>query len=154
MASSGVAKLVDPDPTTGAMRAARLPASTPITYTLGLVESTVAVLALAVGGPAVAAGAVLYAGFTVFTLAATVYDVPIQSCGCFGRADTPPSRIHVAFNLLATLALGRLALAGMGPIDWSLPPVDLVLFLGYAIAGVFASYLLLARLPQLTTRSP
>ncbi|MFZ0015524.1 MAG: MauE/DoxX family redox-associated membrane protein [Acidimicrobiia bacterium] len=152
MATSGVAKFVDPDPTTGAMRAARLPASTPVTYALGVIESTVAVLALVVGGPAVLAGALLYGGFTIFTLAATLYDFPIQSCGCFGRADTPPSRLHVVFNLMATLALGRLAILGMGPIDWSLPAMDLVLFLGFAIAGVFASYLLLAQLPQVTTR--
>jgi hypothetical protein len=152
MAMSGVAKLADPDPTTGAMRAARLPASTQITYALGLVEATVAALALVAGGPAVVAGALLYAGFTVFTVAAAFRDIPIQSCGCFGRADTPPSRIHVAFNLLATVGLSRLFILGMGPIDWSLPPADLVLFLGYAVAGVFASYLLLARLPQLTTR--
>lgn len=149
LAASGLAKLVDPEPTTGAMRSARLPASNSITYALGVVEMVLAAAALVSGGPGLLGAAVLYGGFTVFTFAATRKRIPVQSCGCFGRDDTPPSLIHVVFNLSATVTLLVLAAAGTGPIDWALPALQLVLYLGFAAMGVYLSYLLLSRLPQL-----
>jgi uncharacterized membrane protein YphA (DoxX/SURF4 family) len=149
LAASGVAKLVDPEPTTGAMRSARLPASNLITYILGTAEVVVAVASLAVGGVAVAGAAVLYGGFTVFTFAATRKRIPLQSCGCFGRDDTPPSLIHVFFNLAATASLLALAPIGANPIDWALPALQLALYLGFTAIGVYVSYLMLSSLPQL-----
>jgi hypothetical protein len=149
LAASGLAKLVDPEPTTGAMRSARLPASNPTTYALGTAEVSLALASLTVGGVAVFGAAALYAGFTVFTLAATRKRIPIQSCGCFGRDDTPPSPVHVLFNLAATISLLALAPLGVDPIDWGLPGVQLALYLGFATIGVYVSYLMLSRLPQL-----
>lgn len=149
LAASGLAKLVDPEPTTGAMRSAQLPASSLITYALGSLEVLFAVASLAVGGLAVVGSAILYGAFTVFTFAATRKRIPVQSCGCFGREDTPPSIIHVVFNLAATIALFGLAPLGVEPIDWSLPGLELALYLGFAGIGVYVSYLMLSRLPQL-----
>lgn len=149
LAASGLAKLVDPEPTTGAMRSARLPASNLVTYALGAVEVLLAVGSLTVGGLAVLGAAVLYGGFTVFTLAATRKRIPVQSCGCFGREDTPPSPIHVLFNLAATGSLFALASLGIGPIDWGLPGVQLALYLGFTAIGVYVSYLMLSHLPKL-----
>jgi uncharacterized membrane protein YphA (DoxX/SURF4 family) len=149
LAASGLAKLVDPDPTTGAMRSARLPASNPATYALGTVEIVLAVASLAVAGMAVYGAAALYAGFTVFTFAATRKRIPVQSCGCFGRDDTPPSPIHVTFNLVATISLLALAPLGVDPVDWGLPGVQLALYLGFIAIGVYVSYLMLSSLPQL-----
>ena len=149
LGASGVAKLVDPEPTTGAMRAARLPASNLLTRLLATVEIVVAVLALAVGGPSVVGAAVLYTGFGLFTLAALTRRFPLQSCGCFGREDTPPSSLHIAVNLVAAIALFSLPILGFNHVDWTLPALDLGLYTGFSMVGVAASYLLLTRLPRL-----
>jgi uncharacterized membrane protein YphA (DoxX/SURF4 family) len=149
LAASGTAKLVDPEPTTGAMGSARLPASRLITYLLGIAEFVIAVTSLAVGGLAVIGAAALYAGFAIFTFAATRKRIPVQSCGCFGRDDTPPSPIHVSFNLVAMVSLLAVASLGAPPVDWSLPGLQLTLYLGFTAIGVYVSYLMLSSLPQL-----
>lgn len=149
LAASGVAKLADPAPTTGAMRTAGLPASRSISYVLGVLEAVSATAALAFGGLSLVAAAILYLAFGVFTFAAVRNRIPIQSCGCFGREDTPPNVVHVVYNLAAAGAITATAGLGVVPVDWSLPSVDLVLYLGFAAMGVAASYLLLTRLPQL-----
>ena len=99
---SGGTKLVDPDPTSGAMRAAGLPASRWIVTALGVWEIVAGSLTLTFGG--VLGGSVLfitYAGFSVFIWYTLANGLPIQSCGCFGRTDTPPSVSHIAVNVLA-----------------------------------------------------
>ncbi|MCY3648391.1 MAG: hypothetical protein F4Y99_00950 [Acidimicrobiaceae bacterium] len=70
---------------------------------LGGGEVVAGVGALWLGGP-VAASAVglLYAAFALAVLRALLTGA--ESCGCFGRLDAPPSRVHV---------LGNLALAGV-----------------------------------------
>lgn len=150
LAASGIAKLVDPTPTTGAMRSAKLPSSDFITYSLGGVEILAALSALSVGGLSAWAGALLYAAFAVFTFAALRGQVPLQSCGCFGREDTPPTALHVGFNLMAALALATLPLLGLDPVPWNLEVAELALFLAFAATGAYASYLLLSSLPRLT----
>ena len=151
LGASGIAKLVDPEPTTGAMRVAGLPASNFVSRLLGLTEVCVAVLALAVGGIAVVAGAVLYIGFAVFTFSAVKNRIPLQSCGCFGREDTPPTAFHVGFNVLAALALIALVPLALDPIDWSMPLNEMGAFLAFTGIGVYLSYLLLTLLPRLQT---
>lgn len=147
LGASGVAKVLDPIPTSGALRAAGLPSARGVSLTLGLVEILAAVAGLALGSIAVAPAAVLYAAFTVFTLAAVRRRIPLQSCGCFGRDDTPPDVIHVVYNGVATVALTWVAASGSDAIPWDSAPVDLVLFVGFAVLGGYASYLLLAVLP-------
>jgi len=149
LAASGLAKLVDPEPTIGAMRSARLPASNLVAYLLGTVEVLLASASLAMGGVALVGAAILYGGFTVFTFAATRKRIPVQSCGCFGRDDTPPSPIHVSFNLGAMVSLLAVASLGVSPIDWGLPGLQLALYLGFTAIGVYVSYLMLSSLPQL-----
>lgn len=149
LAASGLAKLADPDPTTGAMRSARMPATPAITYGLGLTELAVGVAALILGGLWLLPGAVLYAGFAAFTFAALRNRIPVQSCGCFGRDDTPPSRLHVGYNLVATIAIAAVATRGVPPVNWDAPVIEVLLYVGFAAIGVACSYLLLARLPQL-----
>jgi hypothetical protein len=149
LGASGVVKLIDPDPTTGAMSTAGLPSSHTLSRSLGLGEIATAVVGLSVGGVALFVGAGLYAAFAGFTATALYQRLPIQSCGCFGRDDTPPTRLHLGYNVVAGAALVAVAVPGVAPIDWSFPPVELVLYLGFAAIGVYASYLLMARLPQL-----
>lgn len=151
LGASGVAKLVDPEPTTGAMRAARLPSSNAISQSLGVVEIVAAVAGLAVGGITVLLGAGLYAAFVIFTITALSNRIPLQSCGCFGREDTPPTAVHVAYNAVSALGLLALPLLGADPIDWGLPTTTLALYAGFAAVGVWASYLTLTLLPRLMT---
>lgn len=151
LGASGIMKLVDPEPTTGAMNVAHLPSSNMLSRLLGLVEIGVAMTALAIAGPSVLLAAGLYAAFTIFTVVAIVSRIPLQSCGCFGKEDTPPTAIHVTFNALATLALVLVFLTGNGAIDWALPTLELVLYLGFTAIGVYTTYLLMTRLPQVLT---
>ena len=152
LGTSGVAKLIDPDPTTGAMSAARLPSSTLLSRLLGVLEVVLAVSGLAVGGRLpLAAATLLYLAFALFTFGARVKRLPLQSCGCFGRDDTPPTAIHVAYNVVAMLGLGYLSIAGLAPIEWNSPLIALGIYLVFAGIGVYASYLLLATLPRLHT---
>jgi hypothetical protein len=62
-------------------------------------------LALVVANVAVAlAVAVSYAGFAAFTVAALARDLPIDSCGCLGRLETPPGVRHLVVTGVAGIA--------------------------------------------------
>lgn len=148
LGASGVVKLIDPDPTTGAMGAAGLPSSSLLSRLLGTAELVAAIVGFLFGGIGLVPASVLYLGFTLFTVLALRGRFALQSCGCFGREDTPPTGFHVAFNTLAVAALTYLALLQLEPIHWGLPPIDLALYLVWLVLGVGASFLLLARVPQ------
>lgn len=148
LGASGVAKLVDPDPTVGALRAAGLPSSRLVSRSLGVAEFAAAVLGLSAAAIALIPASVLYAGFTIFTLAAIRGQIPVQSCGCFGRDDTPPSWIHVVYNAAATISLVWVAIQGTTPIPWNATVAEILLFAVFVVLGAYASYLMLARLPQ------
>jgi hypothetical protein len=154
LGAAGVAKTVDPEPTAGAMRASRLPSKTWVVRLLGVVETAAAVLGLAVGGLWVIPAALLYLGFLVFTWLAVRNVVPVQSCGCFGREDTPPSWFHVGFNLVALLGLLGVVATDGSPVAWDAPVIQILVYLGFAALGTFLSYLLLTRLPQTLALSP
>ena len=75
---------------------------------------------------------------------------PIASCGCFGKADTPPTRLHVAVNLGAVAAAVAVAVqpsAGLGVV---LPrqPLAGVPFVLLVACGVGLCFLLLSSLPR------
>lgn len=152
IAASGIAKLVDPQPTTVAMRSAGLPASALLTTLLAGGEVVSGSLGLA--GSAIAAwiAAFLYLSFAVFTFAAVRNRIPVQSCGCFGRDDTPPTWIHVGFNAVAAAALVYTAAEGRNVVDWTLPVGELVLYAAFVGAGSYAAYLLLFEMPKVTHR--
>jgi len=148
LAASGVAKALDPDPTRGALKAARLPASSPAVVLLGLGEVVAASVGIVIGGGWLAPAAILYLGFTGFTFAAVRGRIPVQSCGCFGRDDTPPTTFHIFYNVIATMALGYLTITGQSAVPWSGSATEVALFLAFSVIGGYLSYLLLARLPQ------
>lgn len=145
---AGVAKLVNPEPTVGVLEAARLPSSQALARALGGIEIAAAMIGLSVGGATVGLGAILYLGFTFFTLGAVLNRVPVQSCGCFGRGDTPPSWLHVVYNAIAASALGWVAATGGSSIPWDSPTIQLAGYLAFAGIGVYASYLFLSVLPR------
>lgn len=72
------------------------------------VETVLGALALATTSRVVAAGVALsYAIFGIVTVLALVRDVPIDSCGCLGRLETPPGVSHIVVISVAFLgALG------------------------------------------------
>jgi hypothetical protein len=148
LAASGIAKLVDPDPTVGAMRAARLPSSRSLARALGVTEILAAAAGLAWGGIWLLGALGLYAGFAVFTLLAVKEKIPVQSCGCFGREDTPPTWAHVVFNGLSTVAIGYLVAVNRAPVPWSEPGGQILLFSVFGLIGAYLSYLLLVQLPR------
>jgi hypothetical protein len=152
LAASGVSKLIDPDPTVGAMRAARIPSSRLIARTLAGVEIAAAALGLGWGGLWLVAALTLYLGFAVFTLVAVQHRLPIQSCGCFGRDDTPPTWGHVVFNGLSAMGLGYLIAVNRAPVPWYEPVGEIVLYSAFGIIGAYLAYLLLAQLPRIFER--
>lgn len=147
---TGGAKLFDPDPTAGALRAAGLPSGTWAARLLGGVEIVVALPALAWGGVWAGGVGALYLAFAGFVGWALVRGIPLQSCGCFGRADTPPTILHVAFN--TSIAIGAFAAAAVGGDGVVAVVADQPWFglpyLGYLGLGVYLSYLVLAELPR------
>ena len=56
--------------------------------------------------------AAFYGLFFTFIVIALVRDLPIQSCGCLGRSDTPPTVIHAVANAAAALGATWFALSG------------------------------------------
>jgi methylamine utilization protein MauE len=75
------------------------------------VELFLGTLALSVSGAIIAALVALsYAVFLVIVVLALVRRAPIDSCGCLGRLDTPPSWRHVVVLGLALLgAVGAMS---------------------------------------------
>jgi hypothetical protein len=150
---SGGSKLSDPGPTRGALRAAGLPSAKIVVYLLAMIEIVIGGWSIAFGGdPAGWGVAGLYLGFLGFVLYARVRHLPLSSCGCFGKADTPPTLIHLTVNLLAAGFGFWAALAPARPLievlrGQPLAGVPYLLFVG---AGTYLLYLVLAELPRLT----
>jgi uncharacterized membrane protein YphA (DoxX/SURF4 family) len=152
---SGISKVLDPDPTTGALDAAGLPSNKLLALMLGVGEIASAALALALSGLWLVPAGVLYVSFAVFTLFTVKNDLPVQSCGCFGKEDTPPSVVHVIFNAVSAFALLLVGLTGGSAVPRSGEPAEVILYLTFALIGAYVGYVLLAILPrvQLETSS-
>jgi hypothetical protein len=148
LVGSGISKALRPDPTRGALRAAHLPSSRPVARALGVGEIAAGVVGLLFGALWLAPATLLYLGFLAFTLAAVRRRIPVQSCGCFGAEDTPPTAFHVGFNAVAAGVLALMAVTSQYPVTWSWPRLELALYIGYATIGAYLSYLLLALLPR------
>ena len=93
---AGVAKLSRPAPGWADLLGFR--ARTPVVRLVGASEAVAGVTALFLGGTAAWAVGLLYAVFAAVVLRALLAGA--GSCGCFGRLDAPPSRIHVLGNLV------------------------------------------------------
>lgn len=144
---AGSAKVVDPGRTVGALAALGLPAGAPIVRLGAAAEAVLGAVVLAVGGrvPAALAG-VSFAAFAVFVAVALRSGRPIGTCGCFGRADTPPRRSHVVVDLVLAAAGVAGAAVGVAPVvDSSWPHAATAVALA---AGV---YVLFTRAPAPAT---
>jgi hypothetical protein len=153
---AGAQKLIAPSSTSGAMRAAGLPGSFVVVRALGLSEIIVAGAFLVLGGglPALG-GALLYAGFAGFVGFALFRNIPLQSCGCLGSADTPPTWVHFVVNVLAMAVLVVAGIIPIGPLGGLVGQevrtvIPFVLFTGVA---VYLLYALLTVLPMVSNRA-
>jgi hypothetical protein len=134
--TAGAVKVADPTRTAGALAAVGWPSSPRLVRAGAGAEALIGAGALIVGGP-VFAGLVglSYLAFAGFVVVALRAGTPVGSCGCFGRADTPPHVLHVAVDL--ALAAGALAaaVASAGPL-FAAGAVELAA--GAALAAVAA----------------
>ncbi len=156
LGAAGVGKAVDPTMTVGALRGfgLRLPATAVRTAVrvAGAVEAVLASGAIATGGAVLAVFVALsYVVFTVFVAIALARRLPIGSCGCFGKLDTPPSAVHLVVNLGA--AASAIAVAGgehHGIVtvlsDQPLAGIPLLLL---AAVGTYAAFTALTVVPTL-----
>lgn len=128
LALSGLAKLGDPESTTGVIRLLRLPRLLQqgwVAWALPVGELALAVALLApwrpVFGLATAAAVLLFAAYWVIMARALTFD-PRPTCGCFGRIGDQrvSGRTLVRNTLLLALAGWALWLAGSGGTVWSL----------------------------------
>ena len=63
--------------------------------------------------------AAMYAVFTAFVVTALRRGGVLSSCGCFGRADTPPTRAHAVVTGAASVVGLLVALDPPGAGAWS-----------------------------------
>jgi hypothetical protein len=147
-----------PADTGRALRAAGLPGSRLVVRLLAVGEVALALaVLLAPSRPVLALLALAYLAFGGFVVRALRAGTPLASCGCFGRPDTPPTRVHVAVvGLLAATAAGATATgaAGLGAVLAS-PWAGLPLLAAVAV-GTWLAWAALALLPavQAAARRP
>ncbi|MCW2679056.1 MAG: hypothetical protein JWM62_457, partial [Frankiales bacterium] len=112
-------------------------------------------LAAATGSRLAAAGIALsYAAFSGFVLLALRRGGVLASCGCFGKADTPPTATHVAVTAGLAAVAAVVAVRPVGPLPDLLAaqPGHGVPLLVTSAAVAVTAYLVLALLPLLKAR--
>ena len=79
----------------------------------------------------------------------------LASCGCFGKADTPPTATHVVVTGALALVAAAVAVRPLGPLPDLLgaqPGTGVPLLVATAAVAV-TTYLVLALLPQRAVRA-
>jgi hypothetical protein len=152
LTAAGALKAYDPVNTVGALRKAGLRVPPVAVRIGGAIEVVIGVAAIVTGGTVAAAlvalSYLLFLGFVVFAL---VRHIPIGSCGCFGKIDTPPSVVHVGLNVGAIVTATAVALGSGGGIGDVLSDQDLLglPFLLLVATATYLAFLALTALPQL-----
>ncbi len=150
---AGVPKLRDPAPLVRALRSVGLPAGGALVRALAAVEVAVGLSALAAPGHLTGAlVALAYAAFTGFVALALARGGVLASCGCFGRADTPPTRSHLLVTAVLTVSAAVVAWAPPASL-WT--QVGAAPALGATLVGLAAlvgalAYVVIAVLPAVT----
>jgi hypothetical protein len=143
--ASGIWKAREPTATKEALATAGLPVGSMAVRVLAAVEVSVGAGLLLTGSwPWYAAAAILFFGFSGFVLQALVRGLPIRTCGCFGRADSPASRLHLVGTTLVASAMAvaaiGLAIAG-SPVNQLQHPSPLVWLFGASVAVILYTFL-------------
>ncbi|GAB95207.1 hypothetical protein BJY21_002646 [Kineosphaera limosa] len=150
LAISAAPKLMDPMPLVRALHSVNIPANRTLVRLFATVQF--GIFAAAIIAPSrwpAAALCCIYVGFSAFVWIALRQGGVMQSCGCFGKADTPPTRSH----LLVTLGLA--AAAGAVAVQPSLaavardPVVIAVTWVGAALVA-FLAWQVFSALPATT----
>lgn len=136
---TGVAKLVRPHDVEQALVGLGFPRIPYAGAVIGAVEVGIGVAALFTAAALLAQG-ILYLAFAAWVLVALRLEVPLASCGCLGRDDTPPSWGHFGLNVLATGI--SLAAVFTGPMSWVWGMESIVRSVVVAV-GVFLAYVVL-----------
>ena len=150
LVAAGVPKVADPLPLVRAVRAAGLPLGPAAVRALAAAEVVVGLWAIAVPSrvPALPVGAA-YLVFTVFVAHTLRRGGFLTSCGCFGKADTPPTRSHLAVTGAAAVAAAAVvAVPESAAWAGTVPGVVGTTALGGVIA--FLAWQVLAVLPSTT----
>lgn len=96
---AGVVKVVDPLPLVRALRSLGLPGGRRVVRMAAGAEVAIGVWVAATGSPAAATALALsYVVFTGVVVLGLRRGGVLSSCGCFGRADTPPTRLHAVLT--------------------------------------------------------
>lgn len=147
----GIAKAVRPGDTAHALQLAGVPVPAPLVRLGGALEVGLGVWAvLSAGRLAAALVAISYAGFAVFVAVAMARGLPLASCGCFGRLDTPPSAVHLVVDAAAVaVAIAVVSDPGDG-LRRVLEdqPAKGVPYAVLVIAGMAAALVVLTALPR------
>jgi len=147
---AGVPKVRDPGDLVRAVRSVGMPFGRGAVRAFAVAEVVVAVAALAVPSRVTAALlAAMYAVFTAFVVTALRRGGVLSSCGCFGRADTPPTWAHALVTGAASAVALLVAIDPPGTSPWSaltdsgalavvgfVALVSLVGFLGWQVMAV------------------
>lgn len=147
---SGAIKVANPSSTAGALKSAGLPSHPVLARLLGASEVGVGLSTFFIGGPVPAfLTAGLFAGFAVFVAYAIGRGISIQSCGCFGATDTPPSLAHILVN-------GALAAGAVAAAPTATPLIEHFSSswtgageLGFSAVAAYLAYLMLTDLPSM-----
>lgn len=150
LAAAGLAKVRHPADTAIALRRVGLPVPEWAVRWGAAAEVAVAAWAFTAGRAPALLVALSYLGFAGFVGLALRRGSPVSSCGCFGKADSPPTVAHVVVNLAAAAAAGWAAVTPHpGMLDLvrhqPLDGAPLVLLLG---ATAYLAYLVVAALPK------
>ena len=147
LAVAGAQKLIDPTMTVGALRALGV-AATPLLVRAGAAAELVLGAGALVSGGEIVWGlvALSYVAFALFVVQALKSATPLGTCGCFGRADTPPHPAHILVNLVfvgVAVSAGRLSCAPADEIAERGVAGALTLLAALAVAG--AAYAVFTR---------
>jgi hypothetical protein len=150
LVAAGVAKAREPLSLVRALRTAGLRVRGPVlarwVRVLAALEAVLGLAGVVHPTGLVAAGVALsYTAFTVFVLRALRSGSPLASCGCFGKADTPPTPGHVVVTAVLAAAAALIAVGSAAPLGAPLLVVSGVL--GYV------TYLALSVLPLVSRRA-
>jgi len=151
---AGGLKVKNPAPTSGAMRALKLPNSLALVRSLGIAEIVLGIAAAMTGASLLLAlVGVAYVAFALVVGLALRAGTDIQSCGCFGQIDMAPSRLHLVVNVaLATVAIIG-AIVGLPTLAETLSDQPLA-GVPFAVVTATAVYLMVIVMTVLPMVSP
>ena len=148
---AGAPKVVDPGDLVRALRTSGLGLPSWGVRLFAAAEVVVGLAAIvSPGRVTVAAVALMHAIFTAFVLLALRRGGVVSSCGCFGRADTPPTRSHVAVTAGFTVAAVLVAIAPPTQPWWSLSGGLPLATVVAAVLIAFLAWQIIAVLPTTT----